>query len=267
MAEFRGIIWRHYREAGRSLPWRNTVHPYKIVVSEIMLQQTQVERVLAKYPFFVRAFPNWKRLASATPVQVLAAWQGLGYNRRAIALKKIAETVVRTYKGKLPRAAVLLDELPGIGPATAGSISAFAFNIPVPFIETNIRRAYIHFFFLRARKVKDSDILPLVEKTMDKKNPREWFWALMDYGAMLARREKENPNRKSAHYGRQPRFAGSSRQLRGSIITLLLAEGKMSEEEIARHLSKPAARIKTALISLHKEQLIQFYNGKVCIAS
>lgn len=265
VVKFRDTIWRYYREHGRTLPWRNIKNPYKITVSEIMLQQTQVERIFSKYALFVRAFPNWKRLAGASPAQVLAAWQGLGYNRRALALKKIAEIVVRKYKGKLPSTPALLDELPGIGPATAGSISAFAFNIPVPFIETNIRRVFIYFFFPKKRAVKDSCIMPLVEKTIDTKNPREWFWALMDYGALLAAREKENPNRRSAHYRRQSRFAGSHRQLRGNIITLLLAEGNASKEEIARRLSEPPARIHAALLSLHKEQLIRIRNGKAGI--
>ncbi|MBI3685168.1 A/G-specific adenine glycosylase [Candidatus Azambacteria bacterium] len=265
MKKFRDIVWRHYHEHGRALPWRNTKDPYRIVASEIMLQQTQVERVLEKYPIFVRRFPSWKRLARATPAQALAAWQGLGYNRRALALKRIAETVVRKYKGKLPKDPALLEEFPGIGSATAGSICAFAFNIPVPFIETNIRRAYIHFFFPKKRTVGDDDILPLVKRTVDTHNPREWFWALMDYGSMLGRREKENPNRRSSQYHKQSKFRGSDRQLRGNILTLLIREGMLSHQAIAKKLNEPRARVRKIILSLAKEKFIHVHEGKVNI--
>ena len=203
--------------------------PYRIVVSEIMLQQTQTYRVEPKYLAFIKKFPNFRPLAKASTAEVLSAWQGLGYNRRALYLKKIAETVVKEYKGKLPSNSVELQKLSGIGPNTAGSIGAFAFNQPVVFIETNIRRVFIHFFFPKKQQVDDRDILKLVADTLDRKNSREWYFALMDYGATLRQAQGkllkgkfENPNRRSKHYAVQSKFEGSVRQTRGLILKTLL---------------------------------------------
>jgi A/G-specific adenine glycosylase len=164
---FRQKIYRYYRSHGRALPWRTTRNPYHILVSEIMLQQTQVERVLQKYPQFVTAFPDFKTLAKAPLRKILHVWQGMGYNRRALFLKKIAVAVVEKFNGRLPRTIEELMSLSGIGKNTAASISAFAFNKPVAFIETNIRSVFIHCFFQDQDDVNDREILPLVEKTLD----------------------------------------------------------------------------------------------------
>ncbi|MFX1337395.1 MAG: hypothetical protein ACFFDK_02155 [Promethearchaeota archaeon] len=150
-----------------------------------MLQQTQTRRVSEKFLNFVRKFPNFKALSESSLEEVLKAWQGLGYNRRAIALKKIAETVITEYEGILPDSIEILKSFPQIGHNTASSIAAFAFNKPSIFIETNIRRVYIYFFFPQKQKVDDKNILPIVKKTIDNENPREWYYALMDYGVML----------------------------------------------------------------------------------
>jgi len=238
------------------MPWRETKNPYHIVVSEIMLQQTQVERVMKKYPLFIKKFPSFQVLAWASRARVLAVWQGLGYNRRALALQKIAHIVVNEYKGALPSDHELLQKMPGIGKATAGSVATFAFNRPIPFIETNIRRVYIHFFFAKKRKVNDAEILPLVLRTMDLKNPREWFFALMDYGSMLGEKMKTNPNKKSAHYMRQPKFEGSRRQLRGNILKTLLTR-RMGLEDLAKQLSRPTTKIAKILYTLERDGLIQ----------
>jgi A/G-specific adenine glycosylase len=228
-------IWKYYRTNRRDFPWRNTQDPYRIIVSEIMLQQTQALRVVDKYLEFIKAFPNFEALHTADLHEVLKKWQGLGYNRRAIALKKIAEEMVRNYREKatgkdaekgrgrlrVPLTLEELDALPGIGKATAASISAFAFNIAHPFIETNIRRVFIHFFFQEdIVKISDDQILLLVEATLDRKNPREWYFALMDYGAML-KKTLVNPNRRSKHYVRQSTFIGSNREVRGAILRLV----------------------------------------------
>ena len=146
-AKFQKIIKEHYRMYGSALPWRQTTNPYRIVVSEIMLQQTQVSRVLVKYPQFLKRFPSWKALTAAPTAEVIKAWQGLGYNRRALALKEIAHIIVTKYSGRVPKDSTILNTFPGIGPATANSIVAFAFSQPVVFIETNIRRVFIHHFF------------------------------------------------------------------------------------------------------------------------
>jgi len=241
----------------RDFPWRNTTDPYHILVSEVMLQQTQVSRVLVKYPIFISQFSNFRELASASTKDVLQAWQGMGYNRRALYLKKIAEIVVAKYKEKLPNDPVILDSFPGIGEATASSIVAFAFNKPVVFIETNIRRVFLHLFFEgRKSKVDDREIFPLIEKTLDKKNPREWYWALMDYGAHLGK-TIDNPNKKSKHYSIQSEFEGSDRQVRGEILRMLLKKSQ-TEENIITVLKKKNDRVKHILQNMMKEGLIEY---------
>jgi A/G-specific adenine glycosylase len=186
---------------------------YRILVSEIMLQQTQVERVLDKYKVFIRIFPDFSSLAVAPLADILKVWQGLGYNRRAVALQKIAISVMKESRGRLPVTREELLKLPGIGKYTASAILTFACNQPNIFIETNIRRVFIHFFFRDRENISDAEILPLIEMTLDAGNPREWYYALMDYGAML-KKTVENPNRKSSHYKKQAPFHGSNRQLR-----------------------------------------------------
>jgi A/G-specific adenine glycosylase len=217
--------------------WRKTKDPYKILVSEIMLQQTQVPRVEKFYPKFVKAFPNFCVLARAPLKSVLRLWQGMGYNRRAIALKKLAQEVVEKHDGELSNTIEGLVRLPGIGQATAGAIMAYAFNLPVAFVETNIRRVFIFHFFsgprnksgmTKGKKVDDREILKLVEHTVDRRNSREWYWALMDYGTMLAAQEKENPNVRSVRYRKQPKFEGSRRQMRGRVLKLLVKKGSVS---------------------------------------
>jgi A/G-specific adenine glycosylase len=185
VALFRRLICDHFRRHGRDLAWRRTRDPYRIFVSEIMLQQTQVPRVEARYPEFIAAFPDFGSLAAAPLRDVLAVWQGMGYNRRARALKESAERVVREFGGRLPEDESVLATFPGIGPATAASIAAFAFNHPVVFIETNIRRVFIHCFFADAEGVRDRDIIALVQRTLLPDHSREWYWALMDYGSMI----------------------------------------------------------------------------------
>lgn len=218
---FQNIVWDYYSKNKRPMPWREDVSPYSIFVSEVMLQQTQVARVLVKYPLFMNIFPTFVSLAQADTKTLLSAWQGMGYNRRALYLRSAANSIMETYGGILPQDTALLDNLPGIGYATACSIAAFAYNLPVSFIETNIRRVYIHHFFKDKSIVDDKDILKLVSETVSKDNPREWYWALMDYGAYLAK-TADNPNKKSRHYAKQKKFAGSVREVRGGILKALL---------------------------------------------
>jgi A/G-specific adenine glycosylase len=219
-----------------------------------MLQQTQTHRVEPKYLNFIKKFPTFRTLAKASTPEVLSAWQGLGYNRRALYLKKIAETVTRDYRGKLPSNPAYLGTLPGIGPNTAGSISAFAFNQPIVFIETNIRRVFIHFFFADKEGIHDRDIIPLVEETLDQKNSREWYFALMDYGVMLAK-NIPNPNRRSRHYAVQSKFSGSDRQARGLILKILLA-GPAGLAEFKKQSGRDALTLQKILAGLTKEGFI-----------
>jgi A/G-specific adenine glycosylase len=234
------------------MAWRQTRDPYQILVSEIMLQQTQVGQVNTKFVEFIAAFPDFPALATAPLPTVLAVWQGMGYNRRAIALKTCAEQVMEEYGGCLPADPLRLAELPGIGPATAASVCAFTFNLPVVFIETNIRRVYIHYFFGDRERVADTEILPLVEQTLDRKNPRVWYWALMDIGAAL-KTTVPNPNRRSRHYTRQAPFEGSDRQLRGMILRQLLRHRRMNKDAIIQALPSDPGRSSRIIETLVSE--------------
>ncbi|QSZ68464.1 A/G-specific adenine glycosylase [Methanofollis aquaemaris] len=213
------------------MPWRETDDPYRIFVSEVMLQQTQVERVRKKYSEFIERFPDFAALAAAEQREVLEAWQGLGYNRRALALRQAAQMIVRDFDGTVPADPAVLETLPGIGRATASSIAAFVHNRPTVFIETNVRRVFIHFFFRDREDVRDAEILPLVEMTLDPAHPREFYWAVMDYGTMLKKRYP-NPNRRSASYSKQSAFEGSDRQVRGRMLKALLDHGTLTTERL-----------------------------------
>ena len=250
------IIYEYYHEHGRALPWRATDDPYHIFVSEIMLQQTQVERVMAKYEQFVAAFPGFWSLANATLREILKVWQGMGYNRRALALKKSAALVIEAFHGQLPSSPIELMTLPGVGRNTASAIAAFAFQKPTVFVETNIRTVFIHFFFHNSSPVKDSEIIPLVAGTLDTTNPRKWYYALMDYGVML-KKMHHNPSRKSAHYKRQGPFKDSNREIRGMILRVLLAKPHCSERELMQSLGGDTERIHRILIMLQKEGFVK----------
>lgn len=251
------------------MAWRKDTRAYYIVVSEIMLQQTQVERVKVKFAEFISAFPDWQALAHATQTEVLSHWQGLGYNRRALFLHKTAQRVVTDYHSQLPDHLEQLKELPGIGPGTAGAISAFAFNLPVIFIETNIRRVFLHHFFEDKRNVADKDIFPLLEECIPQLQdsmfePRTYYWALMDYGTHL-KNTLPNPNKRSAHYSVQSKFEGSNRQLRGKILKALLASSlelsalqKTSEET-------DNSRFNTVITQLESEGFIVITKQKVTL--
>ncbi|MCM0080500.1 A/G-specific adenine glycosylase [Geomonas sp. Red32] len=252
---FRERILAYYRAHGRSLPWRETRDPYAILVSEIMLQQTQVDRVREKYRAFLAVFPGFEELARAPLADVLSLWQGLGYNRRAISLKLCAEAVVERCGGRLPGGIPELEALPGIGPYTARAVALFAFGEPTPFIETNIRSVYLHHFFPGEEKVSDALILPLVEATMDREDPREWYYALMDYGSQL-KRTGENPSRRSAHHTRQSPFRGSNREQRSLILKAILANPGITGQELRGAVPEAAASLEKNLLQLEREGFI-----------
>jgi A/G-specific adenine glycosylase len=219
------------------------------MVSEIMLQQTQAARVIPKYQEFLTLFPTVQSLAAASLADVLKAWSGLGYNRRAKFLWQAVGQIKNTFPDTLDD----LVALPGVGVNTAGAILAYSFNQPVVFIETNIRSVYIHHFFEDRRDVHDTEILPIVKVTLDKEHPREWYWALMDYGVYI-KNTVGNTSRNSKHYTKQSTFAGSRRQIRGQIIKLL-SERPVSDEEIRNIISD--TRLDEVLNDLTKEQLIR----------
>ena len=261
---FRKKIYDHYAKHGRDLPWRKRITPYRVLVSEIMLQQTQVDRVIEKYKEFLSAFPDFKTLAKAPLPKLLKIWSGMGYNRRALSLRKLAQAVVVEHKGRLPSDPHVLLTLPGIGQYTAGALSAFAFNKPVVFMDTNIRRVYIHEFLHDRRNIHDDELFPLVEKTLDSKDHRKWYNALMDYGAML-KLEHGNPNIRSVHYTRQSPFENSNRQVRGRIIKALVTGAPLTEARIVTETGMAAGRVRKNLDQLEREGFIMKRRGRYLI--
>lgn len=252
---FKEQVYGYYQTHKRDFPWREDVTPYRTFISEVMLQQTQAGgRTVEKFNAFVARFPDFETLARASLADVLKLWQGLGYNRRALMLKKAAEIIVRDYKGDLPSTVEELDALPGIGHATACSISAFAFNEPVVFIETNIRSVFIHHFFPGRSEVSDAELMPLVEQTLDIENAREWYSALMDYGSSL-KKSVGNESRRSKHYAKQSRFEGSDRQIRGEILRLLSTKEKLACEGLYLY-NADVQRMQNIIKGLVKEGLI-----------
>lgn len=217
---FQQTVTTFYTRYGRSFAWRETTDPYHILVSEIMLQQTQTSRVMEKFPQFIGIFPSFRDLARSPFDKVVREWQGLGYNRRAKALHDISRIVTADFDGELPNDIGILESFPMIGTATARSIAAFAFNEPVVFIETNIRSVFIYTFFENRPSVADREILPLVEETLYKENPRMWYNALMDYGVRIKKMFPEI-SLQSAAYTKQAPFKRSNRQLRGLILKTL----------------------------------------------
>ena len=252
---FRKEVYDYYKRNGRKLPWRETRDPYRILLSELMLQQTQVTRVIEKYKELLSLFPTIESVARAPLHTILETWQGLGYNRRAVALKRLATIVVDDYEGRIPPDIELLKALPGVGAATAGAVCAFAFNKPAVFVETNIRSVFIHHFFQDREDVKDSEVLPLVDQTLDQKKPRQWYYALMDYGVALKERHP-NPSRRSAHYTKQSPFEGSLRQVRGMILRALVKDPGITEADLVKEINRDVDRVGQCLRQLSQEGFV-----------
>lgn len=259
--QFVETVWTYYKKSGRhTLPWRQTQDPYLILVSELMLQQTQVVRVIPKYEAFVKKWPTVQALAVASLGDVLIAWQGLGYNRRAKFLQQCAQAIVQNYQGVFPDTRAELETLPGIGPYTAGAVLAFAYNQSVVLIETNVRRVYIHHFFPTQDKVSDTDIRAFLEKTLPAEKSREWYSALMDYGTFL-KKTVSNPNQRSKCYVKQSVFQGSDREIRGAIIKALIIR-QLSASQLQRELGQfEGVRIRKQADALLAEGLILLKNN------
>jgi len=260
---FSETVWSHYQQHGRDMPWRinarrgpKTVTPYHILVSEIMLQQTQVPRVMDKFRSFTRRFPTFKALANASTADVLAEWQGLGYNRRGVHLKQSAEYVIKEYNGRLPGTEKELRSLPGIGSYTARALQAFAFNYPSVFIETNIRNVFLYHYHPTRRDVHDNELFPLIEKTLNQSSPREWYYALMDYGTSL-KAQGIDLAKQSKHYTKQSKFEGSNRQKRSRILQLLIANGSATPDTIATQLQIPKKIVQYNVQEMTKEGLLE----------
>jgi A/G-specific adenine glycosylase len=261
-AQFIEEIWNYYHENGRhDLPWRQpiadgTFDPYRIMVSELMLQQTQVSRVIGKYGAFLDHFPTVHDLARAQIGDVLREWQGLGYNRRAKYLWQAALRI--DAMTQFPSTARDLTGLQGVGINTAGAIMAYAFNLPAIFIETNIRTVYIHHFFKDSDAITDREVVALVEQTVDHEHPREFYWALMDYGSYL-KSSIGNLSKASMHYTKQSKFEGSRRQIRGLVIRAL---GKGPQTYVALAELVGDDRLNSVLDDLVTEGLIRARRGE-----
>ena len=239
LREFVQLVAQKGCELYRDLPWRRTYDPYAIWISEVMLQQTQVSRVDGRWQRWLERFPTVDALAAAAPSDVLEEWQGLGYNRRALSVHRAAQAISEA-GGVFPQDQKELVKLPGIGPATAAGIRAFAFNLHGVYLETNVRTVFLHELYPQAEGVPDSELIPLVELTCpasvaDAVNvdsaandapaalmPRSWYYALLDYGAYL-KKTIPNPSRRSKSHVKQSRFEGSHRQKRAELLRVLLA--------------------------------------------
>lgn len=246
------------------MPWRDEISDYRVFVSELMLQQTQVNRVIEKFNTFVKRFPDFQTLADASLSEVYEYWQGLGYNRRARFLHESAGIICSQYQGRLPDDLQLLDDLPGIGAATAAAISVYTFNTPRIFIETNIRAVFIHCFYEDEEAVHDLEIFPLVEASLDNDNPRDWYYALMDYGVYIKKNFK-NPSRKSKHYKKQSPFKGSIREARGEILRILQKNPASSFSTILSNTEIEEERIYKGLQGLVKDYMVAEKDGNYSI--
>ena len=235
LEEFSATVWERGRELYRDLPWRDTHDPYAILLSEVMLQQTQVSRVMGRWEQWLETFPTIADLASAPLPPVLELWQGMGYNRRALNLKRCAEEVVAMHDGVVPSDKKALLALPGIGPST--SAGAFAFDEHGVYLETNVRAVFIHELFPGRESVADKELVSLVEATCPQDaRVRAWYYALLDYGAYL-KKTMPNPTRRSKHYTRQSKFEGSHRQKRAYLLRRVIDDA-LSTEDLARDLAQ-----------------------------
>jgi A/G-specific adenine glycosylase len=259
--EVRKKIRAFARTHTRVFPWRQTTDPYHILVSELMLQQTQTARVVPKYEAFLKAFPTAKKLASASLSEVLTLWQGLGYNRRARFLQESARVMV---EHGAPKTIEEFEALPGVGHYTARAVCAFAYNTYSLFLETNIRTVLIHHFFASKEKVSDKELLPYLEALIDKKEARFWYTALMDYGAHLKTVQKSTGHRKSKGYKKQSPLKGSVREVRGQIIKLL-AEKKSLPLSVLEKKYTNDPRLPKALEGLQKDGLVVVEKRRVRI--
>jgi A/G-specific adenine glycosylase len=230
-----------------------------------MLQQTQVERVLPFYKNFIKQFPTARALAQASLPEVLQAWQGLGYNRRAKYLHEAAKKL-RSGEINLTPARSFFASLPGVGPYTSGAIAVFAFNKPEVFIETNIRTVFLHFYFPKKKQVSDAQILPLVKQALKKSKmqPGDFYAALMDYGSHL-KKSGVKINARSKHYTKQSKFEGSTRQLRGEILRQLLQK-QMTLVQLTKNLFHTAEEVERQLHRLQLDKIVLFARGRWRVA-
>lgn len=239
----------------RDMPWRQDTRGYYVLVSEIMLQQTQVDRVIQKFEQFIDRFPDFQALARAPLADVLVLWSGLGYNRRAKFLHEAARIVTAEHGGELPATEIDLIKLPGVGKNTAGALLAYVYSQPVYYIETNVRTVYLHHFFTGRNDITDAMIQDKLCTTLDSEHPREFYWALMDYGAWLKKTGVRNISA-SKHYRKQTPLKGSVREIRGNILKTL-TRGAMAYSQLVMTVDPGDGRFAHAYHQLLEEQLIE----------
>lgn len=265
LPDFRDLVWQKGLEYYRDLPWRHTTDPYEIWISEVMLQQTQVTRVDGRWQHWLERFPSVENLANAPKSDVLEEWQGMGYNRRALALHKAAQMISAMTSG-FPKDEKELQELPGIGPATAAGIRAFAFGLPSMYLETNVRAVFLHHLYPHEVGVADKRLVPLVRTSCDPDDPRGWYYALLDYGAWL-KRSVPNPSRRSQSHVRQSDFEGSHRQKRAQVVRLLLEAGPrgLNVKTVAQELLIDYAEARNLLEELAQEDFCSRVGDSWCV--
>lgn len=264
------LAW--YVPRRRAYPWRRTRDPYRIWVSEVMLQQTQASRVTQAYPAFIRRFPSLRALAAAPRSHVVSAWDGLGYNRRAVALSEAARTIVREFGGLVPREPAILRRLPGVGPYTAGAVSSLAYGWPVPAVDTNVRRIVARVWF-----GSDPDDISLAQLAAEaaawvpRDDPGTWNQALMDLGREICRpsprcsacplamrcRFREAGGGRPPHGGRPVPFEGSTRQVRGAVVRLLRRRPRATLRWLAAETGFPVERIGVAVAALSADGIVR----------
>lgn len=259
--EFTSHIWQFYHEYGRRFPWRETRDTWAVLLSEVMLQQTQTSRVLPKYEAFLDQWPTWKAMAASSLDDVLALWKGLGYPRRALALRKVAVASER-WGWNLPGDYDTLLTLPGVGPSTAAAICSFCYGQPAIYLETNIRRVLLYHFFPGQEQVHDKRLRALLERLLeDIDDVRAWYYALMDYGVLL-KYLIPNANRRSAHYARQSKYENSNRQIRGLLLLNFSERGALTRTQLLDNLSNfDVERVDACIDSLCADGFIEKVPG------
>jgi A/G-specific adenine glycosylase len=286
---FQRAVLRFYRRSKRDLPWRRTRRPYHILVSEIMLQQTQVERVIPKYRSFLARFPTMRALAQARFADVLRAWLGLGYNGRALRLWQCARVVIRDYGGKLPADVDTLAQLPGIGPYTAAAVAAIAYGAHVPVVEVNVRRVLVRALTGR-NYASPPKVSQLARLALPASSAAEWAQALMDVGAMFCKATPQCPAcpvrrscafirthgrgridtialKRVQHSARTGGFIGSTRFFRGRVMRALSERGDMRISALGREVKEgfgvsDGAWLHAILAKLERDGLIQIERAR-----
>ena len=248
--QFQSKVLSFYKENRRDLPWRNTTDPYKILISELMLQQTQVSRVINYYDKWIKQWPTIDLLAQASRKDVLKAWMGLGYNTRGINLHRSAQKIVNDYNGDLLETMKNYKEIPGIGKYTSRAVQIFSTNADIVTVDTNIRRILISEFHL-SEDVTDKELWQLAEQTLPTGRSREWHNALMDYGALFLTAKKTGIQPKT----KQSRFEGSDRQIRAQILRQLM-EKTVSLSELQKIFEIEQNRLQQILDKMVKENII-----------